>query len=65
MKKQKQILTTAEAAEFLTIPQRELKRLMERGHIRRLRGYHKPFKFSRQELERYLRDGVVAAGEVE
>jgi hypothetical protein len=57
---EKQILTTAEAAEWLGIPAPELKRLMVAGHIRRLRGYHKPFKFSVVELRRYLSEGVVA-----
>jgi excisionase family DNA binding protein len=56
----KQIMTTAEAAAWLGIPAPELKRLMQAGHIRRLRGYRKPFKFSRIELERYLSAGVVA-----
>lgn len=57
---EKQIMTTVEAAEWLGIPAAELKRLMQAGHIRRLRGYHKPFKFSVRELERYLSEGVVA-----
>jgi excisionase family DNA binding protein len=60
MQMKKQILTTREAAEFLGVPDRELKRLMELGHVRRLRGYYRPYKFSRVELDRYLREGVVA-----
>jgi hypothetical protein len=60
MKLEKQILTTDEAATWLGVSTKELKRLMLAGHVRRLRGYHKPFKFSRVELERYLSAGVVA-----
>lgn len=56
---QKPILTTAEAARYLGISVRELKRLMVAGHIRRLRGFHKPFRFSVCELDRYLKDGLV------
>jgi len=59
MKMEKQILTTAEAAEYLGVSPMVLKRIMTKGHVRRLRGFHKPFKFSRQELERYLREGLV------
>ena len=56
----KMILTTGEAAEFLGIPVPELKRLNKAGHVRRLRGYQRPYKFSRPELERFLKEGVVA-----
>ncbi len=56
----KQILTTSEAAEWLGISTRELVRLKDAGHVRRLRGYQRPYKFSRVELERYLREGVAA-----
>lgn len=55
----KPILTTAEAARYLGIQVRELKRLLVAGHIRRLRGFHKPFKFSKYELDRYLQEGLV------
>lgn len=30
------------------------------SHIKRLRGYRKPMKFSVVELERYLKEGAVA-----
>jgi excisionase family DNA binding protein len=56
----KQILTTQEAAEFLGISRWQMLALMERGHVRRLRGLAKPFRVSRSELERYLQEGVVA-----
>lgn len=61
---EKQILTTKEAAGWLGVSSLELIRLMKAGHIRRLRGYKKPFKFSRVELTRYLTEGVVACREV-
>lgn len=59
MNSEKQILTTKEAADWLGISACELKRLMANEHVRRLRGYHRPFKFSRVELQRYLSEGVV------
>lgn len=55
----KRILTTKEAAAYLGIEPRELKRLKAAGHVKRLRGYKKPFKFSVNELERYLSQGLV------
>jgi len=59
MKIDKQILTTAEAAEYLGVTPVELKRVMTKGHVRRLRGFHKPYRFSIFELDRYLREGLV------
>jgi len=56
----KRILTTAEAAVFLGVSRGEVIRLKEAGHLRRLRGFQRPFKFSDTELERYLREGLVA-----
>jgi excisionase family DNA binding protein len=51
---EKQILTTAEAATFLGVSVKTLKRLNEDGFVKNLRGFKKPFRFARRELERYL-----------
>lgn len=53
------VMTTAQAADYLGLEESAVRRLAERGHLRRLRGFKKPFKFSRIEIDRYLKDGVV------
>lgn len=58
----KQILTTAEAAEFMGIEYREMTRLVKQGHVRRQRGFKNPMKFSRMELNRYLSEGQTWGG---
>ncbi|QHI69534.1 excisionase family DNA-binding protein [Tichowtungia aerotolerans] len=60
MKQAKRIMTTSEAAEYLTIPVKQFRRLYDEGHIHRLRGCRNPMQFSKIELDRYLSEGVVA-----
>jgi excisionase family DNA binding protein len=50
----KQIMTTMEVAEFLEITQEEVRRLVNEGMIKSLKGFRKPFKFSRQKVFEYL-----------
>lgn len=60
----KPIMTTREASVYLEIPVKQFRRLNDEGHIRRLRGCRNPMQFSRVELDRYLKEGVVASREV-
>lgn len=55
MSEVKQCYTTDEAAAYIGIGRRELLRLVERGYVRKLRGFGKPFRFSKYELDRYLK----------
>lgn len=55
MSEVKQCFTTDEATIYIGIGRRELLRLVERGYIKRLRGFGKPFRFSKYELDRYLK----------
>lgn len=64
MKKEKSIMTTREAAEYLGISVKQFRRLNDEGFIRRLRGCRNPMQFSKIELDRYLKEGVVASREV-
>lgn len=57
MEIQKQIMTTKEVAEFLGIKENEVRRLAQEGALKRLRGFRKPFKFSRHKVIEYL-DGI-------
>ena len=56
----KNTMTTAEAALYLGITVDSLRNLQSRGFVRRLRGHFHPFRFSKVELDRYLKDEVVA-----
>lgn len=56
---QKQTLTVKEVAEELGMNPAAVRRLIDQGHLRRLRGSTGTWRVSRLELNRYLAEGLV------
>lgn len=54
----KRILSTAEAAKYLGLSGQEVRRLVDEGYLKRLRGFRKPWKFAVYALEEFLKDSV-------
>lgn len=55
----KQTLSIKEVAEEMGVKPAAVRRLVDQGHLRRLRGFKHKWKISRVELNRYLEKGVV------
>lgn len=56
---QKQTLTVKELAGELGRSPAAIRRIIDQGHLRRLRGHRGKWLVSRVELNRYLKEGVV------
>jgi len=56
---QSQTLTVKEVAAELGMKPPAVRRLIDQGHLRRLRGYKGTWRISRVELDRYLKEGLV------
>lgn len=57
IKLNKMIYTTSELAEMLGLPESAIRRLTKEGALRRMSGFEKPYKFSREQIKSYLREG--------
>ena len=55
----KQTLTVKEVADEMGVSAKSVRRLIDEGHLRRLRGFKHTWMISRVELNRYLEKGVV------
>ena len=54
-KQEKLILTTQEVAAWLGLSDNEVRRLADEKHLKPLRGFRKPRKFSRYVIMDYLK----------
>ncbi len=55
----KQTLTVSEVADEMGVKPAAVRRLIDQGHLRRLRGFKHQWKISRVELNRYLSESLI------
>ena len=56
---EKMTYTVKETAELLDVKPASVRRLIDQGHLRRLRGFKHCWRISLVEINRYLKEGVV------